>query len=79
MRSPSGDTQGPSVVFETVDMTCARPFHLSHFADYIYDICPVLEANVGFSILVCDVEHTSYPCWSVRLHVCAVLVWSVSK
>ena len=28
--SPSGDTRGPSVVFEAVDMPCSGPFHFSH-------------------------------------------------
>ena len=27
--SPSGDTRGPSVVFEAVDMPCPGPFHFS--------------------------------------------------
>ena len=34
--SPSGDTRGPSVVFEAVDMPCSGPFHFSHSVDYIY-------------------------------------------
>ena len=34
--SPSGNTCGPSVVFEAVDMPCPRAFHFSHIADYIY-------------------------------------------
>ena len=39
--SPSGDTLGPSVVFEAVDMPCPGPFHFSYSVDYIYDICLV--------------------------------------
>ena len=60
--SPSGDTQGPPVVFEAVDMPCPGPFHLSHIADYIYDFCLLPDPNVFLSILVglCDVEHTSF-------------------
>ena len=38
--SPSGDTRGPSVIFEAVDMPCSGPLHFSHNADYIYDFCP---------------------------------------
>ena len=34
--SPSGNTRGPSDVFEAVDMPCPRPFHLSYSVDYIY-------------------------------------------
>ena len=38
----------------------AGPFHFSHIADYIYDFCPLPDPDVGLSILVCDVEHTSF-------------------
>ena len=58
--SPSGDTRGPSVVFEAVDMPCPRPFHFSYSIDYIYDFCPLPDPDVGLSIFVCDVEHTSF-------------------
>ena len=58
--SPSGDTRGPSVVFEAVDMAGPGPFHFSHIADYIYDFCPLPDLDVGISILVRDVEHTSF-------------------
>ena len=34
--------------------------HFSHIADYIYDFCPLPNPDVGLSILVCDVEHTSF-------------------
>ena len=30
---PSGDTRGPSIVFEAVDMPCPGPFHFSHSVD----------------------------------------------
>ena len=62
MWSPSGDTQGPSVVFEAVDIPCPGPFHLSHIADYIYDFCLLPDPNVCLSIRVglCDLEHTSF-------------------
>ena len=58
--SPCGDTRGPSVVFEAVDMPCPGPFRFSHIADYIYGFCPLPDPDVGFSILVCDVEHKSF-------------------
>ena len=58
--SPSGDTRGPSVVFEAVDMPCPGPFHCSYSVDYIHDFCPLLDPDVGLSICVCDVEHTSF-------------------
>ena len=58
--SPSGDTRGPSVVFEAVDMPCPGPFHFSYSVDYIYDFCPLPDPDVGLSIFVCDVEHTSF-------------------
>ena len=77
--SPSGDTRGPSVVFEAVNMPCPEPFHFSHSVDYIYDFCPLPDPDVGPSIFACDVEHTSFHFWSVRPQVCSVLVWSVSR
>ena len=57
--SPSGDTRGPSVIFEAVDLPCPGPFHFSYSVDYIYDFCPLPDPDVGLSIFVCDVEHTS--------------------
>ena len=57
--SPSGDARGPSVIFEAVDMPCPGPFHFSHSVDYIYEFCPFKDPDVGPSIFVCDVEHTS--------------------
>ena len=41
-------------------MPCPRPFNLSHIADYIYDFCLLPDPDVGLSILVYDVEHTSF-------------------
>ena len=35
--------------------------------------------DAGLSILVYNVEHTSFHFWSVRPHVCSVLGWSVSR
>ena len=54
----SGDTRGPSVVFEAVDMPSQD--HFSRIADYIYDFCLLSDPDVGLSVLVCDVEHTSF-------------------
>ena len=58
--SPSGETRGPSVVFDAVDMPCPGPFHFSHSVDYIYHLCPIPDPDVCLSIFVCDVEHTSF-------------------
>ena len=41
-------------------MPCPGPFHFSHCVDYIYEFCPLLDPDVGPSIFVCDVEHTSF-------------------
>ena len=35
-------------------------FNLSYSVDYIYDFCPLPDPDVGLSIFVCDVEHTSF-------------------
>ena len=56
----SGDTRGPPFVFEAVDMPCPGTFHFSYSVDYIYDVCPLPDPDVGLSIFVCDVEHTSF-------------------
>ena len=47
-------------VFEAVDVPCLGPFHFSHIADNIYDCCPLPGPDIGISIIVCDVEHTSF-------------------
>ena len=41
-------------------MPCPIPFHLSYSVDYIYDFCPLPDPDVGLSIFVCDVQHTSF-------------------
>ena len=56
----SGGARGPSIVFEAVDMPSPGPFHFSHSVDYIYEFCPLPDPDVGSSIFVCDVEHTSF-------------------
>ena len=78
IMAPSGDTRGPSVVFEAVDMPCQGPFNLSHIADYIYDFRPLPDPDVGLAILVCDVEH-NFSFWSVLPQGYSVLVWGVSS
>ena len=35
-------------------------FIFSYSVDYIYDFCPLPDPDVGLSIFVCDVEHTSF-------------------
>ena len=40
-------------------MPCPGLFHFSYSVDYIYDFCPFPVPDVGLSIFVCDVEHTS--------------------
>ena len=76
--SPSGDARDPSVVFEAVDMPCPGPFHFSHNVDYIYEFCPLPDPDVGPSIFVCDVEHTSFHFGLCGRKFSSVLVWSVS-
>ena len=58
--SPSGDARGPSVVFEAVNMLCPGPLQFSHSVDYFFEFCPLPDPDVGPSIFVCDVEHTSF-------------------
>ena len=41
-------------------MPCPGPFHFSYSVDYIYDFCPLPDPDVGLSIFVYDVEHTSF-------------------
>ena len=41
-------------------MPCPGPFHFSHSVDYIYEFCLLPDPDVGPSIFVCDVEHTSF-------------------
>ncbi len=33
--STSGDTGGPSVIFEAVDVPCPEPLHFSHIGVYV--------------------------------------------
>ena len=41
-------------------MPCPGPFHFSHGLHYIYYFCPLTDPDVGPSIFVCDLEHTSF-------------------
>ena len=41
-------------------MPCPGPFHFSYSVEYIYDFCPLPDPDVGLSIFICDVEHTSF-------------------
>ena len=41
-------------------MPCPGPLHFSHIAVYIYDVCPLRDHDVGLSVGVCDVVHTSF-------------------
>ena len=72
---PSGDTRGPSVVFEVVNMPCQGPFNFSHSVHYNYDFFPLPDPYVGPSIFVCDVEHISFLLvWAAASLFCACLV-----
>ena len=41
-------------------MPCLGSFHFFHSVHYIYYFCPLPDPDVGPSIFVCDVEHTSF-------------------
>ena len=41
-------------------MPCPGQFYFSYSVDYIYDFCPLPDLDVGLSIFVCVVEHTSF-------------------
>ena len=56
----SGETRGPSVVFEAVDVTCPGPLHLSSIAVYVDAFWPFPAPHVALCVLVCDVEHASF-------------------
>ena len=44
----------------SVHAPTSGPLHFSHSADHFYDFCPLPDPDVGLSIFVCDVEHTSF-------------------
>ena len=42
-------------------LICPAQDHFIYLTvDYIYDFCPFPDPDVGLSVLVCDVEHTSF-------------------
>ena len=49
------DTSG-----EEQNITYPGPLNLSHIADNVYDLCPLSDPDVNLSVLVCDVQHTSF-------------------
>ena len=49
------DTSG-----EEQKTTYPGPLNFSHIADNVYDLCSLPDPDVGPSIFVCDVEHTSF-------------------
>ena len=59
---PGRFSNGLQVVTRKVCRSSLRRLmcHFSHIADYIYDFCPLPDPDVGLSILLCDVEHTSF-------------------
>ena len=58
-------------------MPCSGPLHFSNIADYIYDFCPLTGLDVGLSILVCDVEHTSLHLICAAASLCCACLVSV--
>ena len=54
------DARGPSVVCESVDVSSPVTLHFSHITDYVYEFFPLPDPDVALSVLVCDVEHTSF-------------------
>ena len=81
--SPSGDTRGPSVVFEGVGIPCPEPFHLSHIVDYIYDFVLSLTQMLVFlslyvmlslllSILVCTAASLFCACFGQCPGLCTI-------
>ena len=60
-------------------MPCPDAFNSSHSVDYICDFCPLPDPDVGLSILVCDVKHTSFHVGLCAREFVLWLVWSVSR
>ena len=60
--SPRGDTRGPSVVFEAVDMPCPGPFNFLTLLiiSMPFVLPPDPSYYVGLSIFVSNVQHTSF-------------------
>ena len=51
----SGGTRRPKVVFQAVDVLYPGPLRIIS-----NDCCPLTHPHAGHSVLVCDVEHTSF-------------------
>ena len=58
-------------------MPCPGPFHLSHIAYYMYDMCPRPVTDVGLSTLICNVEHTYFHLVCVAASLCCVCLVNV--
>ena len=71
--SPSGDTRGPSVVFEAVDMPCPRPFHFTVLIismTFVLSLTQMLVflslyvmLSILLSILVCAATSLFFACF----------------
>ena len=75
---PSGDTRGPSVVFEAVDIPCLGPFHYSHSVDFIWLLSFPWHRCWSFYLCMWCWAYF-FPFWSVRPQIWSVLVWSESS
>ena len=58
-------------------MPCPGLFHLFYSVDFIYDFCPLIDPDVGLSIVVCDVEHTSFHFGLCAASLCCACLVSV--
>ena len=74
---PSGNTRGPSVVFEAVDMPCPGPFHFSHIADNIYDFCPLPTCFFSLSLCRCRLLSLGCPYTCVSVFLCTHILFIV--
>ena len=74
--SPSGDTRGPSVIFEVVNIPGSGTFHFSHIADYIYDFVLSLTHMLAFLSLYVML---SRPLLYTSFQLYTVLVWSMAR
>ena len=44
-------------MFEAGDVPYSGQLHRSYIVDYVYDLYPLPEPDVGTFVLVCDMEH----------------------
>ena len=77
--SPSGDTRGSSVVFESVDMSCPGQFHFfSQCTLYLWLLSSPWPRCWSFCLCMwCWAYFFQF--WCVRPQVCSVLAWLVSR